>query len=608
MKADRIASRSRRAAWCAGFILLAAFCLGPATVSAKVFLKVGILSSPRKLNPFSASDTWTRRLLGLVHQPLYRIDPETLSLIPWIAAARPELDSQGLTCTFRLRPMRWDDGSPFTAADVVFTAELFKRFRMPRYGDYWTFVDQVEALDAHRVRILLKKPMAIFHTRTLTSWVVQKRAWEPVRRKAEARLQEVLESELAAGKGRAEALETAVRRGRRLLQAHEVDKPVGLGPFRFVERKPGSYVLMERNPYFFGTHRSIAGRQLGPYVDRIILKVYDTLGTATLALTRGDIDFLWKGVSHALVEDLTAVPGIRLIMTLDRGYRYLGLNLRREPLSDPVFRRALAYLIDKDFIIRHILHHHGRRLDTVVPPGTPYYFNAHTPTYGEGMDRTQRTRAAYQLLTAAGYTWRRPPLDVQGSLQPAEELRLPGGVPLRPLTLLSGTAQYDTEAASSGQAIAQWLRQFGMSVTWVQMPFKTLLGRIRKTRDFDLFILGWRRLSVDPDYLRRFFHSSFSGPGQWNDTGYRNPDFDKLAELQSRAMDPRMRRRLVLDLQNRLMADLPVIPLFVPHTMVAVRTDRFTGWSEWGGEVGNIWTFCQLKPTSAWDAPHRLHR
>jgi ABC-type transport system substrate-binding protein len=86
-------------------------------------------------------------------------------------------------------------------------------------------------------------------------------------------------------------------------------------------------------------------------------------------------------------------------------------------------------------------------------------------------------------------------------------------------------------------------------------------------------------VSYDPDYLRRFFHSTYDYPGEWNDTGYRNTRFDRMADLQAMTTDIQERKRIVLDLQSQLMKDLPIIPLYVPHRMEAVRTDTFTGWT-----------------------------
>jgi len=127
------------------------------------------------------------------------------------------------------------------------------------------------------------------------------------------------------------------------------------------------------------------------------------------------------------------------------------------------------------------------------------------------------------------------------------------------------------------------------------MTFGSLIKKIRDERDFDMFKLGWRSLSIDPDYLRRFFHSSYAPPNGKNYTGYSNSEFDRLADLQAATMDRQARRKIVIDLQSQLMTDLPYIPLFVPHRMEGFRTDRFEDWTTRLGEVGNIWSFCLLK-------------
>ena len=123
-----------------------------------------------------------------------------------------------------------------------------------------------------------------------------------------------------------------------------------------------------------------------------------------------------------------------------------------------------------------------------------------------------------------------------------------------------------------------------------------------------MFLLGWKNLSPDPDYLRRFFHSSYSFPNQRNDTGYHSKEFDQRSELQAEIINYVERRRIVLDLQIQLMNDLPYIPLYIPHLMEGIRTDRFVGWTMQYGGVGNIWTFCLLRPTKLWDETHRLHK
>ncbi|MBW1804611.1 MAG: hypothetical protein JRJ85_28270 [Deltaproteobacteria bacterium] len=100
-------------------------------------------------------------MIGLIYQPLYMIDREKDILIPWLAENHPDFDSEEKTVTFRLREMKWDDGTEFTADDVVFTAQVIKKFKVPRYYAYWEFVDKIEAVDKRTVRLTLNRPMAV---------------------------------------------------------------------------------------------------------------------------------------------------------------------------------------------------------------------------------------------------------------------------------------------------------------------------------------------------------------------------------------------------------------------------------------------------------------
>ncbi len=566
------------------------------TAFAKVYLKVGLMDEPRTLNPFQASDRWSKKVLMPIYQNLYKRDPDTLKLIPWIAEDQPIYDPQKKTVTFHLRSMQWDDGTEFGAEDVVFTAEVFKRFRIPRYYRYWKFVEKIEALDKKTVQLTIKKPMAVLYTRTLPTWVVQKRKWEPLISKAGRILKDALEKEKAKGNKGKKAIRAALRQPLKMIQTHIVKKPVGLGPFKFSQWKKGSFIHLVKNDRFFGNGKIIEGRKLGPFIDGIIFKIYGTTDAAIMALKKGDIDFFWWGTSAGYVKDLTQDPNITLQMTLKNGYRYLAFNFRKPPMSDTAFRRAVAYLIDKDFIVERIVHDYGKRLDSVIPPGDTTYFNPDTPTYGKGMDREERTRKAYQIMTEAGYRWKKPPIGENGKVQNGKELIMPDGKAAPSLTIMTPPADYDPERAFAGQFIQEWLSNFGIPIFWKPIAFGALIQKIRKERDFDIFVMGWGNLSLDPDYLRRFFHSTYDRPNGWNYMGYRNAEFDRLADLQAEAMDVQERRRIVLALQDRIMKDLPYIPLFVPMILEGMRTDRFTGWIKTLGGVGNSWTLSMLKP------------
>ncbi len=545
----------------------------PAQAGRSGIIKIGVLEEPKSLNLWLAGDAWSRRVLNLIYQPLYLREPKHQRLVPWLAAAQPSYDPATISYTVKLRPAKWSDGSDFTAADVVFTGHLIQRFRIPRHNSRWKFIKKVEALDAHTVRFVLKRPKATFLTRTLTTPIVQKKQWQAI----------------------VKTTEGAQKPLTRLLR-YDIKKPVGTGPFMLSRWKKGVYVFMLRNPHFFGHGHQIAGFTLGPYLKGIIFKVFGTADAAVLALRKGTIDMYWNGIQPGYLEDLRGDPAIKLYVNKKSALYFMGFNLRKAPFNDVHFRRAVATLISKRFIIERILQSYGSVLDSIVPPGNKFYCNPDVPVYGRGLDRKQRIRKAYQILKQAGYSWQVPPVDAAGRVQPGKGLKDPSGRLVPEFTILTPPADYDPHRAMSGQMIQEWLRALGIPAYSRPMAFGALIQKIKGQRDFDCFILGYAKLSLDPGYLRAFFHSRGDKPQGWNMSGYRNPVFDKLAEASDNELDPEKRRQIIFKLQEILMRDVPYIPLYNPLLVEGVRKDRFTGWVPAVGGIGNIWSFCTLKP------------
>ncbi len=562
-------------------------------------LKVGLMEEPKTLNVFGAKDVWAAKVLLLSYQRLYYRDPSGHELIPWLAAEKAVWDPQSRSVTFRLRDAQWDDGTAFTSEDVVFTAELIGRFRIPAYWNNWEFVERVEAPDPKTVRLTLKRPMAILWERTLTSIVVQKKRWKPLLEKAEQMLQEGVRAQEALGKSKEEAYRVALAKPLEFLTTHPVTKPESLGPFTLQQWQKGAYIHLSRNERFFARGKQIDGQDVGPFVEGIIFKIYGNTDTAVLALKKGDIDYLWWGIESGYLEDLKGNPNIRMFSALKGGYRYMGFNLRKPPMSDLAFRHAVAFLVDKDFVIQRILHDQGCRLDTLIQPDNVQYCLRNPPKYGQDVSWKERVEKAKSILKEAGYSWEVEPVGGNFPGQFAVQgkgLRLPGEQPVGPLNLLTPPADYDAQRAQTGNLIQQWLRDFGVPVQWRPMAFAALTKKVESDRDFDMFVSGWGALGQDPDYLRSFFHSKADVAGGKNFCGYRNPEFDRLADLQAETMDLEKRRELVMQLQQLLMRDLPYIPLYVPMNLEAVRTDKFSGWVEMPGGIGNLWTFLKVRP------------
>ena len=126
------------------------------------------------------------------------------------------------------------------------------------------------------------------------------------------------------------------------------------------------------------------------------------------------------------------------------------------------------------------------------------------------------------------------------------------------------------------------------------MAFNAMLQQVKTRHDFDLFVLGYGRLNLDPDYLRTFFTSDQDKPGGWNMSGYKNPKYDDLAKQSEEEMDPAKRRAIMHQLQMLVSEDLPYLPLYNPSLVEAVRGDRFKGWVEMVDGIGQNWSFCNI--------------
>ena len=238
-------------------------------------------------------------------------------------------------------------------------------------------------------------------------------------------------------------------------------------------------------------------------------------------------------------------------------------------------------------------------MNSIVPPGNSSWFCPDIPGYGEVLIWKERMVKAYDILSKAGYTWKVPPVQAD-EVDNGEGLILPDGSVMEDFTILTPEPDYDPHRAMAGQIIQERLREAGIPATSKPMKFGPLLEQVKGRHEFDMFILGYGRLSLDPDYLRNFFHSGQDRPRGLNMSGYHNPEFDRIADESAAAMDTRKRQGLIWEMQTILMRDVPYLPLYSPKVVEGVRKDKFSGWVEMLGGIGNTWSFCEIKPVSAW--------
>jgi len=546
-------------------LIMALFCWlsfnGVATAETRT-LRIGVLNLPESLNYFGATDVYSRRVLGLLHMPLYIHGPRDGKMIPWLAESPPVVGDTPEKVTIRVRKARWDDGSMVTADDLAFTVKVIQDFEVPGHFEKWQIVKDVEVVDNQTIRFTLKEASPTFMSRTLFTGFVQKKAWAPLIRSLKD--------------------ETAPRQKLEKLIGYRPVKVVSNGPFSMTRAGTPFLWVLKANPSFFARGMNIDGLEVGPHVETLFLNVYPDYEQALTGLSQGDIDFIWSDVPVHHMAELRQNPDITLYRSLRSGYDWIGFNLNRVPFSDQAFRKALSLLVERAQIVRKALKNEGAPVYSVVPPGNVFWCNPRIQEPGHGLTYDERLGKAREILAGSGYTW------ANG------ELVLPDGTKMPAAELLIANAGHRPDRLKTARMVQKWLQDLGASIRIRMQPMGDAMERL-KSNTFEMVIMGWTRLSDDPDYLRTFFHSREAEPHGRNYPRFRNSAFDDLAGRAYGEVDLDERKKLVFEMQELIARELPVIPLYAMSRMEAVRTDRSKGWIRSPGGIGNLWSFLNLK-------------
>ncbi len=378
-------------------------------------------------NPLVTIHPLTRQLQRhALFVTLVRLD-SLLQPIPYYAR-RWTWDSTHRDVTFVLEPsLRWHDGTPTSARDVVFTIDAAKDARLgsPRAGEL-VGIDSVVAQNDTIARLYFSTPTLAIPT------VLAELPLVP-----------------------AHLLDTVPRDRWR---AHQFSRaPNGNGPFRFLDRTAGRRWRFVRNESF---PVAMGGP---PKLQQVVVAVVDEASTKFAGLVSGELDV--AGVSPTMAALVMRDPTLTLITPPSLFSTVLAFNTTRAPLNDARVRRAIAQSIDRQRIVRAAVAGFAVPAGGAIPPGLPF------PT---ATASTVDTNAADVLLDQAG--WRRNP---RGQ-------RMRDGIPLS-LSLLSvGSGDQAAE-----QLIQADLRARGVSVSIKIVELAAFLATLRAPiKQFDLALTG----------------------------------------------------------------------------------------------------------------------
>lgn len=493
------------------------------------------------LNPLTSTDYMALQLERYaVFTTLVRAD-SALRAVPYLARSW-SIDRDTSEITFRLRPdVRWHDGVPVTAADVAFTFRSVKDPEVPfpnrAFFDGW---EEVEVVDDTTVRFGVRpRPGLLF-------------GWTETPIVPRHLLEDVPPAELGS-------------------HPFGTARPVGSGPFRFVERRGSDAWVFEANADF---PEALGGR---PHPDRLVYRVVPDATTLLAELRRGGVHY-YVDLPPGQAERVRTDAGTRLVSFPSRTVTFIAWNTRRPAFAESEVRRALGLAIDREAIVAAVRNGLGA---VAAGPVGPWHW-AHDPARGPPPHAPDSATA---LLAAAG--WR----DADG-----DGVRERDGAELR-FELLTNENPVRQEIAVIVQA---QLGRVGAAVEPRLRETASLAATVTGAeRAYDAVILSFvqdwvldERDQWACDRRDRPFHFS----------GFCSPELDAVLDSIPAARDRETRRRLYRAFHETIVREQPYAYLYRDVTAAGLRRELHGARPDARGDLVTVREWW-LEPAARGDVP-----
>ncbi len=484
-------------------------------------LRFCLHSEPRSLHPALADDDASETVRYLTGGVLLRVNRATQKIEPELAAGY-RIEDNGRTVVFLLREnVAFSDGTPFTAEDV-----------------------------AHTMRTLMDPAL---HSATGDAF---RSSAGPVSAVARGKYQAVVTfPEPVAGVARLFD-QVAI-----LSRSSPLKERAVLGPFRIADHKPGSFLLLERNPHYWKTGN---GRRL-PYLDRVRLEILQNRELELLRFKQGQLHLI-AGLDADLFEQLAAQDRSRVRdigPTLENEVLWFNQNpgapipdFRKEWFGSRNFRRAVSHAIRRDDLCRVVQRGHAS-------PGVGPFSRANLFWFNQAL-----TPHAFDLAES------RRLLALDGFRLDGKTLRDRAGRPVE-FSLVTNSGNRSRERISA--MLQQDLAALGIRLNLVPLDFPSLIERISKSFQYEAGLLGMVNVDLDPNGQMNVWLSS-AAQHQWRPLQIApatpwEREIDQLMRKQAATVDDRRRKPLFDRVQQIVWEEAPFLYLLNKNALVALSPD-----------------------------------
>jgi len=490
---------------------------------------------PRHFNPAVQSGVATMSPGAQLFAFLVRADDDW-NIKPYLAESW-SISDDGLTVTFKLRQnAKFHDGEAITSEDVAFSVAV-QQANHP-FKTSLGAVDRVETPDPHTAVFKLKQPHPALLLALSTSLapIIPKHIYG--------------DGELADVKK----------------QPRNVKDLVGSGPFTLQEYKQGEHIILTKNPNYF-----IEGR---PYLDRMITRIIRDASSRVIAMEKGEAQIFPYLVDSKDIKRLAKSDHLEIT---DKGYAAIGpvtwlaFNTKKPPLDDVRVRQAVAYAVDRNFIIKAL--HRGLSTEATGPiaPGSPF-FTGDVDRYDVDLDK------AKSLLDAAGHA--------------------PGSDGMRFTLEVDHIPAVPEQQKAIAEYLKPQLKKVGINVVVRNAPdFPTWAKRV-SGHQFDMtmdIVFNWG----DPviGVHRTYLCSNIKKGVIWSNTQqYCNPEVDNILAMAGKELDRDKRIALYSDFQKIVASELPIY-------WINVMPQRTAYHKNLGNPPTSIWGVISPMDEVYWKAP-----
>lgn len=524
-------------------------------------------SDPDGFNPVTSKAASAEDMQDNIFCRLLDYNRETFKLEPVLAVGLPEVTllkkgpyKGGMALNYEIRPeAKWDNGKPVTGHDYLFTikAAKHKGVESSKRGN-------LEVIAQVEVNSNNPKKFTVYLTNVSTNAqlisgqllpVMPEYLYDPKQVLRQMSIPQLMVGEWSTYTADVKEFADDFNA---YTYSSEVDYIDGCGPYDLVEWEGNEHLIFKRKANWWGDEVA-DNKHLKAYPSIIKYHIIPGNNWQFSKLENGELDIVRNVVPKRFYEAKNDPQYQKVVSFHDPSqfaYHYLAFNAKSPKLSDKRVREAISCAVDRDRIVKEFFNGGAMKVNSPVSPHRMHY-NIDIKGVAFDLDRAQ------MLLDKAG--WK----DTDGD--DVRDKRIDGT--LVKLRLKYNYSKNNMVRKAIGKMLKENLAKIGVKLDLYPIDFPMLLQRAR-AREYEVLALAWVN-SPGSDDLRNVWHSSSDTEDGGNRVGFGTAKTDKLIDQIAVTLDAETRKKLYLDLQERIAAEHPYAFLVVPNQLVMIRK----GWS-----------------------------